>query len=443
MRKKLQCCALFFILGMPLGAFSQSKSLSLEEALKLAEENNLNIKGAEAKEAFAKGSYRMTNSVLLPGLSVSHTGIATSDPLSAFGFKLKQEIVSQADFDPASLNNPNEIENYSTKIEVQQPLLNMDGIYARKAARDQYEATILKSKRVKENIRYEVKKAYFGLELAASAVEVLKQSVNVAQEAYQLTKNNEEQGFVKHADVLEAAVRLDERKNQLLEAQNQQQTANEYLLHLLGMDLNVQFETTDSLVPPPTQIYAQNISGDLKHRSDLEAIQKQVEAGENNLRSEKMKFVPRINAFGSYEWNDHKLLGTSANNYMVGAKVSWNLFSGYKNIGGIQRAKAQLEEAQYNYENYLSQSQIQLNRAKRKLDLNYQQIQSSKRAKEQAEESLRIRTNRFKQGLEKTTDLLMSEALSSKKELEYIQSIYNYKQVVFEMELLLEKEINK
>ena len=87
------------------------------------------------------------------------------------------------------------------------------------------------------------------------------------------------------------------------------------------------------------------------------------------------------------------------------------------------------------------QSQLQLNRANRTLELSYRQIQSSKLAKEQAEESLRIRTERFKQGLEKTTDLLISEALSSQKKLEYIQAIYNYKQAIFEMELLLEKEI--
>jgi outer membrane protein TolC len=156
-----------------------------------------------------------------------------------------------------------------------------------------------------------------------------------------------------------------------------------------------------------------------------------------------MKFIPRVNAFGSVEWNDEKLLGTSSNNYMVGASLSWSLFSGYKNVGAVQHANAQLNEAKINYEDYLSQSQIQINRATRQMELNFNRIQSSKLAKEQAQESLRIRTNRFKQGLEKTADLLMVEALTAQKELEYIQSIYNYKQAVFEMELLLEKDINE
>ena len=434
---------LIFFLAIPFLNNAQTRQLSLDEALNLAAENNLNIKSAEARINAAKASYRMTNSVFLPGIEASHTGVTTNDPLASFGFKLKQEIVQQADFDPARLNDPGSNENFGTKIEIQQPLLNLDGIYARKAAKKQFEAMTYQATRVRKNIEYEVKRAYFMLELAESSVNVLERSVKVAEEALRLTKNNEEQGFAKHADVLEASVRYEERKNQLLEAQNQREAAHDFLAHLLGLKLNEQITTTDSLVQAPTQMLATQPDYNLENRSDLLAFQKQIEAGENMVRSNKMKFVPRINAFGAVEWNDDKLLGTSANNYMLGASLSWKLFNGYKNTGAVQQAKSQLDEARFSYQDYLSQSQVQVNNAIRNVNLNYSRIQSSKLAKEQAQESLRIRTNRFEQGLEKTADLLMSEALASGKELEYIQSIYNYRQAIFEMELLMEKDINQ
>ncbi len=434
---------LIFFLAIPFLNNAQTRQLSLEEALNLAAENNLNIKSAEARINTAKASYRMTNSVFLPGIEASHTGVTTNDPLSSFGFKLKQEIVQQADFDPARLNDPGSNENFGTKIEIQQPLLNLDGIYARKAARKQFEAMTYQATRVRKNIEYEVKRAYFMLELAESSVNVLGRSVKVAEEALRLTKNNEEQGFAKHADVLEASVRYEERKNQLLEAQNQREAAHDFLAHLLGLELNEQITTTDSLTQAPTQVLATQPDYNLENRSDLLAFQKQIEAGENMVRSNKMKFVPRVNAFGAVEWNDDKLLGTSANNYMLGASLSWKLFNGYKNAGTVQQAKSQLDEARFSYQDYLSQSQVQINNAIRSVNLHYSRIQSSKLAKEQAQESLRIRTNRFEQGLEKTADLLMSEALASGKELEYIQSIYNYRQAIFEMELLMEKDINQ
>ncbi len=61
--------------------------------------------------------------------------MATTNPLLAFGFKMNQEIVTQADFDPNKLNNPSQINLFATKFEVQQPIINVDGIFQRKAAK--------------------------------------------------------------------------------------------------------------------------------------------------------------------------------------------------------------------------------------------------------------------------------------------------------------------
>ena len=47
-------------------------------------------------------------------------------------------------------------------------------------------------------------------------------------------------------------------------------------------------------------------------------------------------------------------------------------------------------------------------------------------ALEQSKESLRIRTNRFREGLEKTTDLLLAESQYAQKQLQYYQTIFEY-----------------
>jgi outer membrane protein TolC len=441
MYQKLNMLLLLIGFGLPFQGNSQTRRLSLEEALTLAAENNLTVKSAEAGKLAARGSYRMTNSLFLPGVSVNYTGMSTNDPLAVFGYKLKQEQVSQTDFDPAILNHPDAYENFNTRIEIQQPLLNLDGIYARKAAKSQYEALELQAKYTAQNIRYEVKKAYYQLELASMSVNVLEQSVKAAEEALKLTQQNELQGLVKKADVLEASVRLEERHDQLRQGVNQHTAATEYLAHLLGLSLSIRIEAADTLVPELAQQDFPDRAGEIENRSDLQAWQKQIEAGQNMLQSEKMKFVPRINAFGSYEWNDRKIAGLSVNNYMIGANLRWDLFSGYKTRGSVQQVGARLEQARLQYQNYLSQSQIQVNDAKRRAALSYRQVQSKKLAREQAVESLRIRTNRFREGLEKTADLLMTEALASQKKLEYIQSVYHYREAIFELELLLEKEL--
>jgi outer membrane protein TolC len=431
------------VLGFSLNGKSQAVELklSLKEALVKASENNWEINKARAQGSVAKAEFRQTNSVFLPIVNLSHTGVVTNDPLSSFGFKLKQEITTQADFNPLVLNDPDQTTNFNTKIEVLQPLINIDGIYGRRAANAKMQAVDYKTERTINFTKFEVKKAYYQLELAQEAVSVLQASKLAAASALQLTENNLKQGFVQEADLLSAKVRVLELDNQLSDASNNQKSAGEFLAYLLGLDINVVIVTTDSLEKKPSLLNGLEQPSQIENRSDLNAYRKGVEARENMLKSEKMQFLPRLNAFGAYEWNDDKFLGTSANNYMIGASLSWNLFNGYKNIGKVQKAKAELKISELDFAEYISRNTMEIQSAKRNLKVAYDKIELSKLAKEQAEEALRIRTNRYKQGLEKTTDILYTETVSMARNLDYINSLYNYHVAVFQLELLLEKEL--
>ncbi len=144
------------------------------------------------------------------------------------------------------------------------------------------------------------------------------------------------------------------------------------------------------------------------------------------LQSSKMNFLPRLNAFGSYELYDHTLFGTSAKGYLVGAQLSWSFFDGYKSIGKTEKAKADFQKAAIETQQYKAQSQLDLNKTNRQLKDAENKVTLSRLAFEQSEEAYRIRQNRFSQGLEKTTDLLQSETQMIQKELEHLQSVFEY-----------------
>ena len=90
------------------------------------------------------------------------------------------------------------------------------------------------------------------------------------------------------------------------------------------------------------------------------------------------------------------------------------------------KSKAEYDKSKLQLEQYKSESQLELNKAKRGFEDAKNKLKLTKLALEQSEESLRIRTNRFKQGLEKTTDLLMSETQYSQKQLEYYATIFQH-----------------
>ena len=147
------------------------------EVMNRVMEHNATLKITEKDIIAAEGDYRQTNAVLLPNISLSHTGVATNNPLMAFGIKLNQQIVTQADFNPDLLNNPDQIQDYATRFEIQQPLLNFDGFYQRKAAKAKLTASEYQSGRTRDYLRLEVEKAYMQLQLAYKGVAVLRKSV--------------------------------------------------------------------------------------------------------------------------------------------------------------------------------------------------------------------------------------------------------------------------
>ncbi len=121
--------------------------ITKDEVLVKMIENNTTLKMAESDVMAAQGDFRQTNATILPNIGISHTGIATTNPLMAFGSKLNQSILTANDFDPNLLNNPRQIEDYATRLTIEQPLLNFDGIYQRKAAKAKLLATELQSQR--------------------------------------------------------------------------------------------------------------------------------------------------------------------------------------------------------------------------------------------------------------------------------------------------------
>ena len=400
-------------------------AISKSEILGKINDNNLQIKIAKENAASAKADYNQSNSLFLPSISASHTAISTTNPLMAFGSKLNQEILTASDFNPALLNDPNQTQNYATKIEVLQPLINMDGFYGRQAAKSKYEAFQLQTERTKEYLQLEVNKSFMQLQLAYKAVEVLEKANKTAQANLKLVENYAKQGMLQKTDLLSVQVRVNEVANQLQYAKSNVQNASDYLAFLLNED------NTNKVFKPIEDIEnAIEISTFepklISNRKDILAMDKSVEAYGKMTQMNKMGFLPRLNAFGSYELYDTQIFQTGAKGYTIGAQLSWDVFDGYKTIGKYQKAKADYEKAQTESQQYKAQSQLELNKTNRQLSDAENKVNLSRLALEQAQEAYRIRANRFKEGLEKTTDLLNSETLQFQKELEYLQAVFEY-----------------
>lgn len=413
------------MIGSSLNSIAQSTiAISLDEVKYKAIENNRSLKISQQEYAIAKSNYEQSRAVILPNISISNTSSFTNNPLYAFGFKLLQQSVTVPDFNPDILNDPGQVENFNTRIELMQPLINVDGWKRRKAANLQLQATGLQTERASDYLELEVIKTFMELQLAYKSVETIQKAKETSLESEKTAKNNFEQGLIQNADYLNVQIRVSEIENQLQYADSNIRNVSDYLAFLIGGNENVVYLPSSELT-----IHATDINEDTSlniERNDIQAIQFGIAAQEQMLKSSKLSFVPRANAFANYEWNDPEVFGFSSNNYLFGLQLSWDIFSGYKNIGKIHFEKAQLEKANLNKEKYIAKSELELNKAKRQFTDAKNNISLSKLVLDQSKEALRIKTNRYEEGLEKTTDLLFSETQFQQKELDYFQAIFNY-----------------
>lgn len=424
--KKLHVVTLMGCLAFSSLGFSQDTlTISKNEIGQKALDKNLQIRIANENFKSAQADFRQSNALFLPSITASHTAISTTNPLMAFGSKLNQEILTASDFNPALLNDPTKTQNFATKIEVLQPLINVDGMYGRQAAKSKMEAFQLQTERTKEYLELEVNKAFMQLQLAYKAVVVLSKANQTADANLKLITNYFNQGILQKTDLLSVQVRVNEIKNQLQYATSNVQNASDYLAFLLNEDntnkIYKPLETLDNSIA----IEAMNttLSG---NRKDIQAMDKASQAYEKMVLSNKMSFLPRLNAFGSYEMYDTSFLGTNAKGYLVGAQLSWSVFDGFKSIGKLEKAKADYQKSSFESQQYKAQSQLELNKTNRQLRDAENKVNLSKLAFDQSQEAYRIRSNRFTQGLEKTTDLLQSETMMAQKELEFLQAVFEY-----------------
>ncbi len=422
MKKLIFSVASGLILSLTIQAQS-TQTIQLEEVLQKVQENNSRIKIAEQNVLAAQADVTQSSAVFLPTVTASHTGITTTNPLMAFGSKLNQGILTPQDFNPDLLNSPDQTQNFATQVEVLQPLINIDGIYERKSAQEKAKATALQSERTKEYMTLEATNAYMQLQLAYKNLEVLYAAQKTIKEYQKVALLNFEQGYIQKADVLSVEIRVTEVNNQIQQAQNKIEQASNYLLLLINEESETTLKPTENLDVAVLETVADSIYNE---RSDIAAMKAVTDAYQLQYKSKKSSFLPRLNAFGSYELHDANVFQGGNSGYTFGAQLSWTLFEGNKRFGSLKKSQSQFEKAKIEYQQYIDQEKVTLKNAQLNLTDLKNQLTLSKLAIEQAEEVLRIRQNRFKEGLEKTSDLLQAETLFAQKELAYNTAIYQH-----------------
>ncbi|WP_022836295.1 TolC family protein [Salisaeta longa] len=425
----------------PTSDTSEPLSLSLSDALSRAQSESFAVRSARAQEQAARAQKRQSLAVFLPRLTAAEQFGTTTDPVNAFGFKLKQERFTQQDFQVGALNNPQRTDNFATTLEVEQPLLNIDGFFARRAAAAGARAARQRTERTQAVVAFRVKKSYYRVVLTERQLAVIDAALRAARANVKQAQALFDEGMINRADLLAARVRVLALENQRSSVRARRRNVADRLRLLLGIRDDVQIAPTDSLVQegvaiPPIDIHAVN-----QRRSDMDALRYRADAAREQVRARWLAFVPKLNARGTYGWYDDTPLGTHGASYTIGASLSWSLFEGYRQVGRAQQAGAELQHAEISLQQQALRNEVDILAARRTIETARERIAQARQAVEQAKESLRIRTDRYAEGMARTTDVLQAEATLAERRLALLRALYQHNVAVYRLELLIEQPL--
>lgn len=427
----------FFIPALIAAQNRITTNLSLNEALEKMKANNHQIKAAHFDFIAAHSDIDQMQSLYLPQIEATATGSVNNLPLHAFGNRLQQGAIEQADFLPEKLNSPSAITNLQTQFMVRQPILNLDGRAMKDAAIAKKNALEQQSLRTQKVLRHQVIQTYLQLQLTYEMEAVLLQAKSTAEANLKLTRDNLEAGYVQLADVLAVELRINELDHQLLETEQNIQNASDQLSFLMGESLGTQYQPVGTLTEQDNSpILLAKAPTD---RSDLLAMQHQISAQKHQLTALQKANVPRLNAFGYYELNNNLDFQDAQHGYLIGIQASWRIFNGNKDKSAIQKAQIELEKHQTALNQLMAKNDLELKVAKRKMEEAQNKINLTKKAIAQAEEVLRIKTNRYEEGLEKTTDVLIAETKVAQMQMNYKEALYLYQKAYADILFSLEQ----
>jgi outer membrane protein TolC len=407
------------LLLIAAAAAAQAQSLSLADALRRADQHAYanRIGRAEADAAGAQSIAALRG--ILPTVRLEAGFARTNDPIGVFGTTLRQRAIAASDFDPDRLNHPGAVTNYAGGAVIEQPLFNLDAHLGRRAAGRGADAATAAAEWTGVGARLDVIRAYFGAVLAAEKAITLEAADRAARSHATQAQRLVDAGIATRSDALLALVRAGDVEVLLFEAQGAAALARAQLATVLGVPGDTVF-TLPATLPPADRIrelLASDVTIRAERRADLTAARYGRDAAQADVRRALSLYVPRINAFGRYDWNSSDRLYAGPEAWSVGVMASWTPFAGAHELAERAATTARKRAADARLDAARAQADLELAAAENARGVALRRLEIAERAAAQSAEAHRIVTRKYEGGLATVAELLDAAAIETQSAL--------------------------
>lgn len=420
----LAAASLAFVCSVPVQAQAQqpqARDLSLAEALVMAAQQNQQLRVAGFEVAIARSQLAQTRAGAAPQVSAqaSYTRTQEQGPTTvSLGPGLTVTI-------PAPSPNL-----YDVRLILQYPLYTGGRLEAQIAlAEANVKGAEAVLERVKQQIIFSVRQAYFQLLLAQAGLEVTDRSAVQAAENLRVARARVAAGASPRFDEVQADVAVAQARQSQVRSRNAIAQATQGLNALINLPLNTPLRLRDALAVRPVGPSADAlIARALEVRPEFAELRARQGAAQAAiaLADSGAKPTVALNSAAGY--------GNSGSLFSTGASSSWsitlaatlNLYDGGLTKERVNEARLRLEQLRASEARQRQAVELEARQAVLNLQSAAEELTGADAVVTQAAEALRIANVRFQSGVGTNLEVLTAQTTASQAEAARVQALFNY-----------------
>lgn len=373
---------------------------TFESAIAQALRQNPDVRLARQRVAAAQAGLEQANAAFMPRVQFQSGYARTDNPVSVFGYALNQRSFSSS----LNFNDVPDADNLNVKGLVTVPLYaGGRNVAGRKAAQANTRAAKQDAEAVRNALAFEAARAFLSILKTRDFIRATRAGVNSFEHNLAIATKRLEGGTLLKSDVLDVEVRLAQAREDWVRARNAHELAKRVLRNLLGLEQG-EIEITDSAPAATTPE-----SGDFSQRPELAASYHRQHAAQAEVRGARGGFFPRVNAFGSADYDYGWRFDGGGKSYTGGVMLQWDWWDGNLTRARVREARANWETTQEEERKLRLALDLEVQQAKLALNEATERLAVTQKVISQAAESVEMTRARFEQGLAISTQLIDAE----------------------------------
>jgi outer membrane protein TolC len=304
---------------------------------------------------------------------------------------------------------------------------------ASSSARDRLIASNFAFNRSIQTVVFNSEAAFYALDAAASAVNAAQQNFRLAETDFNAVHQRVDLGLATQPQLLLAKERIAQSRYDLANAQLMVHDAEAQMAVVLGIPANppVTIVGLETQAPPQelNQSVEALISQARSQRPDLAAHVASLHASEADVRQAHAQLFPLVGlstSYGENLWNFTfqvpRAVQTAQPQYSALLTLRWDLFTGFKRLNDIRRAKDDRDVARAELRSAEIDTIAQVWRAYYELDSSRSKFAFAQSLVAASEESYDANLETYRQGLSTIVELLTAERDLANARYTFIQS---------------------